>query len=90
MNNDANRQTGRTTHQMQEAPPNTVYVWCDAHLEYPKALAQALNRTDLVIIAPTGLLRLRGQNPACVILDHACVLTPAQVHAYAAFVMSKI
>jgi ABC-type sugar transport system substrate-binding protein len=75
---DWDRQSGRTTKQMQQAPDNAVFVWCNSHLAYPEMLARALGRDDLAIWA---LSRLSPRNlwarkfPALVI-DHAALLGP--------------
>lgn len=78
------RQTGRTTRQMQDAPRRAVYAWCNSNLHYPLALAKAINRGDLHIIAPHTLQmnKLRAQTLSAVILDHACDLTVQQQYCY--------
>jgi len=58
---------------MQEAPKGAVFVWCNRHTDYPKALAQKIGRTDLEI-RPLAWLRpenVRGREFAGVVLDHA-------------------
>lgn len=30
------RGTGRTTAQMKSAPRNSVFIWCNQHIDYPK------------------------------------------------------
>ena len=44
----SDRQTGRTTQQMLDAPVGAVFVWCNSALTYPKILAHGLQRDDLV------------------------------------------
>lgn len=50
MTNDSLRQTGRTTKQIERAPQGAVFIWCNAHLNYPVRLAKRLGREDLKII----------------------------------------
>jgi hypothetical protein len=70
------RRTGRTTKQMQEAPPGAIFVWCNGHLWYPRQLARRLGREDLRIIGPHQISpALAGVCPA-VVLDHACPRMP--------------
>lgn len=67
------RQTGRTTQQLKNAPQGAIFVWCNAHTHYPQNLARALGRSDLKI-KPFGWLEernVRGLRGTCVILDHA-------------------
>lgn len=67
------RQTGVTAKQMQDAPNGAIYVWVNGQLDYPRRLAENLNRTDLVIVSP-GSVRLEtvvGRRVA-LIVDHAC------------------
>lgn len=76
------RQSGRTTKQMQEAPKGALFVWVNHHLQYPKALARSLARDDLCILSPDILqsLTLAGLNTP-IIVDHAATLTPGQLDA---------
>jgi hypothetical protein len=65
--------TGRTTQQMNEAPPGAVFVWCNGALYYPQSLARKLGRDDLTV-RPLSWLRPRnvmGRDFSGVILDHA-------------------
>jgi hypothetical protein len=70
---DKLRQTGRTTKQMLAAPPGAVYVWCNTSLGYPRNLARALCRHDLVVVGPNWLnTSMRGMSPDThVVFDHA-------------------
>lgn len=75
---DALRQTGRSTKQMLHAPPGSVYVWpCDNSIDYAKALAEYLGRSDLEIIAVYRLRpdKIRGRRLTGVMVDHAVRLT---------------
>lgn len=66
------RQSGVTTRHMREAPQGAIYVWVNGHLNYPKALAQSLGRSDLEIQPPSWLSRraVAGlERP--VVIDHA-------------------
>jgi hypothetical protein len=71
MDEDGLRGTGRTTRQMLDAPKGALYVWCNKHLDYPRALARHLGRADLVVVSPS--YERRGYSSALVILDHAGV-----------------
>lgn len=44
---DPNRSTGRTTKQIKEAPPNSIYVWLNDHLQIPRRIAENLGRVDI-------------------------------------------
>jgi hypothetical protein len=46
---DSQRGTGRTTKQMRDAPQGAIFVWCNGHTDYPRALARHLGREDLRI-----------------------------------------
>lgn len=74
---NAVRGDGTTSKQMQEAPKGAIFIWVNAHLWYPKQLAQRLGRTDLKIIAPNQFgSEAQGRN-CFVEIDHACVLPQA-------------
>lgn len=76
--------TGRTTKQMQEAPPSSFYVWCNEHTDYPKKLARELGRDDLQVVSPRWLTdeRWRGCRLLGLVLDHATLLTGWQADCY--------
>lgn len=81
----SDRGTGRTTNQILYAPLNSVFVWCNERIDYPKDLARKLGRNDLKIVG-TSILdhegqRLRGITND-VILDHATELNDEQYFAY--------
>lgn len=67
------RQTGRTTQQMTDAPLGAVFVWCDSNLYYPQALACQLGRADLVVRRLSWLERrnVMGRTFPGVTVDHA-------------------
>lgn len=73
---DDQRQSGRTTRQMQEAPARATYVWVNERLEYPRALAKMLGRDDLRITGPTTVIRALNDSDRrrYVVVDHAAVL----------------
>jgi len=65
------RQTGRTTKQMREAPRGAVFVWCNGRTDYPRSLAASIGRRDLCIITPEDARegrQLRGARH--VVVDH--------------------
>ena len=78
------RQCGRTTQQIETAPPGSVFVWCNQHLEYPIRLARQLGRHDLRIVSPAFLGHgCRGYS-GTVVLDHAAyeMMAEQQREAY--------
>lgn len=79
MNND--RQTGRTSRQMKDAPQGAVYVWCNNVLRYPKDLANRLGRTDLKVISLDGLEEAIIGTRNHVVVDHFANLSERQIHA---------
>jgi hypothetical protein len=67
------RQSGRTTRRILDAPKGAMFVWCDHHLHYPTGLTMFLGRTDITVVSPAILSdrsrALLRRQP--VILDHA-------------------
>ena len=78
------RQTGKTTRQMENLPQLAVYVWCNSILGYPKDLAKKIGRTDLEIVSPHWLVdqRWRGRSLTGLELDHACRLNEREYEAF--------
>lgn len=74
------RGTGITTRQMESAPKNAVYVWCNGVLFYPKELAKKIGRTDLEIVSPGRFdgYSFHGRMLSGLVLDHAAKLTDRQ------------
>ena len=74
MSEETGRGTGRTTRQMENAPNEAIFIWCNQHLDYPKRLARELGREDLQIYSP-GVLsdahRFAGMEISGVVIDHA-------------------
>lgn len=69
----SDRQTGRTTQQIADAPRGAVFVWCNSCTWYPQELARKLGRDDLVV-RPMSWLQSRnvmGRDFPGVIVDHA-------------------
>lgn len=77
------RDSGTTTKQLLEAPENSIYVWVNGKVDYPKRLAAHLGRDDIKIVPPSfiGDQKLRGRNNP-IVLDHAVHLTPEQFKQY--------
>lgn len=70
------RQSGRTTRQLEMAPKNALYVWCNSYLEYPKRLCRQLEREDIKVITIGQVdLAMLGM-PRFVVVDHDTQLTP--------------
>lgn len=75
------RQTGRTTEQIKNAPKGSYYVTRDfKHTNYITELCISLSRTDIKIVSNRWLdAMFRGtEHTATVIIDHAVELTPQQ------------
>ncbi len=75
------RGSGRTTRQMKAAKKNSIFIWCNDHLSFAKALARQISRQDLVLHRLSILddpCQLRGLKVANLVVDHAAELTPAQ------------
>lgn len=76
MTQQTDRQTGRTSEQLATAPPGALFIWCNGHLDYPRALALKLGRDDLRVLSPeTPMSALRGV-ARWVVVDHAARLKP--------------
>jgi len=75
------RQTGRTTRQIQAAPKRSVFVWCNGLIDYPRSLARRLGREDLEIVTPAWLEghAWQGRWLSGVVIDHAARLTARQI-----------
>lgn len=71
MSGDADRQTGRTTKQITEAPQSAVYVVANYdQARYAARLAAALGREDIRPVAHYAVRgRVKGLDP--LIVDHA-------------------
>lgn len=70
------RQTGRTMRQMQRAPQKALYiVGHHGMLEYARAMAHRIHRTDLQLITldALGPAIYAGRELSGVVLDHHCV-----------------
>lgn len=77
------RRSGETTRQMQGSPNCAVFVWCNARLDYPSALARHIGREDLQIKAPSWFEnRWRGLELTGVVVDHAARLSDRQWDGY--------
>jgi hypothetical protein len=76
---DPYRSTGRTTRQIETAPKNAVFVWCNDRIDYAKTLARELGRADLKVVPPSWLQTdaIRGIRRG-IVVDHAAVLTSRQ------------
>lgn len=71
------RQTGFTSRQIRESPAGAVYVWVGSDIRYPKELAKALHREDLLFVGPSWLETQgwRGRVLNGITIDHAADLT---------------
>lgn len=77
----AERQSGRTTQQILDAPRDSVYVWCNSQINYPLRLAEYLDRSDIHVV-PLSWLRNGNLYDGPLVIDHACNMNEEQ---YAAF-----
>lgn len=77
------RNLGKTTKQLIDAPKNSIYVWVNGKVDYPKRLAAYLGRDDIKIVPQSfiGDQKLRGINNP-IVLDHAVHLTHEQFNEY--------
>lgn len=68
----ADRQTGRTTQQIVEAPQCAMFVWPNTALHYPRQLAIKANREDLAIRSLSWLFppNIIGRKFTAVVIDH--------------------
>lgn len=82
------RQTGKTTAMMLQAPVGALFIWCNEKLDYPCRLAQHLGRVDLKIAGPSYL-----EHPPYasrqIVIDHAAALTERQHAALRALTCSN-
>jgi hypothetical protein len=78
------RRDGSTMRQMLDAPHGSVYVWLNGQLDYPKALAITLARSDLQIVSPAWLENGKwiGTRVSGIVLDHAFVMNERQYRAW--------
>ena len=73
------RGSGRTSAQMQGAPLNSVFVWCNGRHGYPRALARHLGRPDIRIVSPSWVGSDRSLGCAhTIVVDHAAMLSLRQ------------
>ena len=82
---ESNIGSGRTTRQMQDAPIESIFVWCNSMVSYPKSLAKHLGRNDLVI-QPLHWLRIEniaGRDGLKIVVDHAARLDDRNYDALA-------
>lgn len=79
------RTNGKTLNMMMNAPKNSIYVWCNSYLEYPRALAIKIGRGDLRIVGPSFIYptqRYRGVSPGRITFDHSLKYKPADVNQH--------
>lgn len=78
------RGIGLTTAQMQSAPKNSVFVWVNEFLDYPRELAGFIGRGDLEIVGPSWLTsdHWRGRIFSGLVKDHACRLSEEEWEAW--------
>lgn len=82
---DWDRQSGKTTKQMTDAPENAVFIWCNGHMAYPELLARAIGRDDLAIwpLHRLSARNLRGRKFSALVLDHAAYISEEASEAIA-------
>lgn len=85
------RQSGRTTQQLRDAPHGALFIWCRHDATYARRIARTvLGRHDLRIVG-RGALRtekiLNATGP--IILDHA-IVTRTNWEQYACVEIARI
>lgn len=77
---DTKRGTGRTTKQIEQAPPNAYFVWCCGDTYYAKMLCRKLGRSDITCIAPQALDNMAWalSRAKPMVADHAARLSEQQ------------
>ena len=69
------RKMGKTTRQIENAPPNAIYIWVNADVNLPKRIAKRLGRNDIRFVSPSWIEHgIRGLGKP-VVVDHATRLT---------------
>jgi hypothetical protein len=65
--------SGQTSLQMLTAPQGAVYLWPSGELGYPRRLAEAVGRPDLLVVPPHWLTsgKWRGCYLTGLVVDHA-------------------
>lgn len=80
-----NRQSGRTTQQLRDAPTDSVYVVCNQNAkDYTRRIAQSLGRGDIHIVTPAVLDDegwVRSLKRPAIVVDHATRLVGRQYDA---------
>jgi|SRR6056297_997165 len=84
---DTERNTGRTTKQIKDAPNGAVFVAPSTRLvDYCFSIAKSVGREDVKVVSPQWLENgsWRGLRFPDVIMDHhaPCVMTERQLDAY--------
>jgi hypothetical protein len=76
------RGDGQTTYQMQAAPQDAVFIWCNDFLDYPRRLARKIGRNDLQIVGPHWLddEKWRGLELTGLVIDHAMIMGERRRH----------
>jgi hypothetical protein len=70
--------TGKTTRQLEGAPPNAIFIWCNENTSYPTMLARSLGRTDIQVKGPGWIKSSRGCNSVEIVVDHYTRLSDRQ------------
>ena len=72
--------SGITTNQIIIAPKNSIYLWPNTNLEYPKMIAEKYNRKDIIFMPIYMFFRYHYHgNIRYVVADHACSLNFEQI-----------
>lgn len=73
---------GFTTRQIVAAPQGSLFVWPLDNTDYPRAIAEKMNRKDLTISGPRILQRLELlRRYANIVMDHGCECDPVEDEA---------
>ena len=70
---------------MTDAAPESIFVWCNHSLSYPRDLAKSCERGDLEIVSPDRFKNWRqfqGRDLTGIVIDHAAYMDEELWAAY--------
>lgn len=73
--------SGTTTNQIINAPENSVYLWMNGDIAYPRTIAMKYNRNDITFMSVYMFFRYQYHGGYCryIVADHNCVLDFDQI-----------
>lgn len=81
---DEERDTGRTTKQLREAPAGAAYIVAGETVDYTRSIALQIGRGDLRFYTSRAIEEQRLIGIANVVVDHAAILTEIERFSIAA------